>query len=141
MIPDSSEIGYARRRRYSRWIFATGALVGVAAFAYYFSRGMTTAHFDAKAHLVIARRIFDSMSPGYHQMGAHWLPLLHLLYLPLVFFESQYRTGFLPSMLSVCAFILSGWIAFRLALRATDSVDAGVFAAIILLANANLQYI
>jgi hypothetical protein len=138
---DPTEIEPARRRRLAGSVLAAGALVGAAAFVYYFSHGMTTAHYDAKAHLVVARRIFDSFSPGYHQMGAQWLPLIHLLYLPFVFFESQYRTGLLPSLLSVCAFALSGWAVFRLALRATGSVEAGIFAAVILLANANLQYI
>ena len=33
----------------------------------------------AKAHLVVARRLFDSVEPGYAQMGSHWLPLVVVL--------------------------------------------------------------
>ncbi len=119
----------------------TGAIVGLAFFAWYYSRGLITAHYDAKAHLVVARSIVDSVAPGYIQFGTHWLPLTHLLYLPFVIFESQYRTGFLPGLLSVFCFALSGGLACRVAARATGSAAAGVFAGFFLLANANLEYL
>jgi hypothetical protein len=122
-------------------VLAGSACVGLASFIYYYSRGLTTAHYDAKAHLVVARRVFDALSPGYEQMGAHWLPLLHLLYLPFVMFESQYQTALLPSLLSVAAFALSGWLVYRIAVRCTGSAEAGIFAAVILVANANLEYL
>ena len=32
---------------------------------------------DAVAHLHIARRVFDSMNPGFRQLGSVWLPLPH----------------------------------------------------------------
>ena len=120
---------------------AAGACVGVASFVYYYSQRLTTAHYDAKAHLVVARRIVDSVSPGYEQMGANWLPLIHLVYLPLVLNDPQYRSAVLPSMVSVCAFALSGWLLYRIAARSTGSTAAGIFAAAILIANANLEYL
>ena len=75
---------YVRVVNASRSILVLGATVGLGSFAYYKALGLTTAHYDAKAHLVVARRIVDSLEPGYLQMGIHWLPLIHLLYLPLV---------------------------------------------------------
>ena len=39
---------------------------------------------DAEAHLNIARRILDSRTPGYDQIGTSWLPLPHLFTLALV---------------------------------------------------------
>ena len=36
-------------------------------------------HYDARGHLVVARRIIDSITPGWQQIGAVWLPLPHLL--------------------------------------------------------------
>jgi hypothetical protein len=125
----------------SRWILVAGFATGVAAFFYYYLHQLTLAHYDAKAHMVVARRIVDSLEPGYAQMGAHWLPLTHLLYLPFVVFDSQYRSGFIPSLLSVCAFAVSGWLVYRISFRITGSTAAGVFAAVLLLANPNLQYL
>lgn len=124
-----------------RWIPVLGAAVGAACFSYYYRLGLTIAHYDAKAHLVVARRIVDSIVPGYAQMGVNWLPLLHLLYLPFVLFDSQYRSGLIPSLISVASFALSGWLVFRIAHRATGSTAAGAFASALLLANPNLEYL
>ena len=132
---------YVRVVNASRSILVLGATVGLGSFAYYKALGLTTAHYDAKAHLVVARRIVDSLEPGYLQMGIHWLPLIHLLYLPLVRSDSQYHSAFLPSLISVTAFALSGWLVFRISRRSTGSTAAGVFASLLLLGNANLQYL
>jgi len=123
------------------WVSVVGAVVGLAFFGYYYRAGLTTAHYDAKAHLVVARSLVDSASPGYLQLGTHWLPLLHLLYLPFVVFEFQYRSGLLPSLLSVFCFALSGGVACRIAGHVTGSARAGLFTGFFLLANANLQYL
>jgi hypothetical protein len=125
----------------SSGVLLLGALVGIASFAYYYLNGLSTAHFDAKAHLVIARRLIDSPTPGYAQMGAQWLPLIHILYLPFVIFNSQYRTALMPSLLSVCAFAVSGWLVYRIALRMTGSTVSGIFAAAVLIGNPNLQFL
>lgn len=122
-------------------VLFAGAMIGLACFFYYYAHHLTTAHYDAKAHLVVARRIVDSLEPGYTQIGVNWLPLIHIVYLPFVIFESQYRSGFLPSLISVAAFAISGWIVYRISFRVTGSIAAGIFAAAILLANPNLEYL
>lgn len=134
-------INLAQSREVSRLVFAAGLLTGLICFAYYYANGLTIAHYDAKAHLLVARRMVDSISPGYSQLGVNWLPLIHLVYLPFVILESQYRSGLIPSMISVFAFALSGFLAFKISHRLTGSVIAGVFAAAILFGNANLQYL
>ncbi len=128
-------------RNLPRLIFLAGLISGLASFIYYYAHQLTVAHYDAKAHLLVSRRILDAMEPGYAQIGAHWLPLIHLIYLPFVIFDAQYRSGFLPSLISVLAFALSGWLTYRISYRITKSVPAGVFAAIVLLANPNLEYL
>jgi len=122
-------------------VFVLGLAVGAVSFIFYFMGGLTVAHYDAKAHLVVARRIVAALEPGYAQMGAQWLPLVHILYLPFTLLNSQYRSGLLPSLLSVFAFALSVWLVYRIAVRVTASVPAGIFAAVLLMANPNLQYL
>lgn len=58
---------------------ALALMIGVTAAATYCAQGLTLSHYDAKAHLVVARRIVDSLQPGWMQIGAVWLPLPHLL--------------------------------------------------------------
>jgi hypothetical protein len=128
-------------RKGSHFVLLAGLAAGLGFFYYYYSRQLTLAHFDAKAHLLVARRIVDSLEPGYGQMGVNWLPLVHLIYLPFIIFEFQYRTGLVPSLISVIAFAVSGWLAYRISYRLTGSIAAGLFAAFVLLANGNLEYI
>ena len=47
---------------------------GLAAAVFYHRLGLSLAHYDARAHLVVARRVFDSLTPGWQQVGAVWLP-------------------------------------------------------------------
>jgi hypothetical protein len=131
----------SRHRFGSVAVLILAAVVGGVSFTYYYLHGLTVVHYDAKAHLVVARRIIDSVAPGYSQMGAHWLPLIHLLYLPLVAVDSQYHSAFLPSLLSVFAFVISVWMVYRIAARLAGSLFSGFFAAAILLANQNLQFL
>jgi hypothetical protein len=125
----------------AKLVLLFSAAVGIGSFAYYYSHGLSTVHYDAKAHLVVARRMVDSTTPGYAQMGAHWLPLIHLLYLPFVLIPSQYYTALVPSLISVFAFALSGWLIYRISYRLTSSIPAGLFAASVLIGNANLQFL
>jgi len=55
--------------------------------------------------------------------------------------DGQYRTAMMPSLLSVCAFVLSAWLVYRISFRMTNSPAAGFFAGVILLSNGNLQYL
>jgi hypothetical protein len=141
LMDSSNFVRFLDIRKIPRVIFLAGLIIGSAFFWYYYAHGLTLAHYDAKAHLLVARRIVDSLEPGYAQMGSHWLPLLHLLYLPFILFETQYRSGFLPSLISVFAFALSGALVYRISHRVTGSVAAGVCAAVVLFSNPNLEYL
>src|SRR5258705_9505578 len=55
------------------------ALVGAAAWIVFFRQGLVLSHYDAKAHLVVARRVFDNLTPGWQPIGAVALPPPHLL--------------------------------------------------------------
>jgi hypothetical protein len=139
-VPEAEE-GSRLDRYASRWVFLIGLLLGLGFLVFYYRQGLTVAHYDAKAHLVVARGVVDSLSPGYARLGTHWLPLTHLLYLPFVWFESQYRSGLMPSLLSVFCFALSGFLVCRISLFATRSAATGIFAGVFLTANANLLYL
>ncbi|MEQ1758867.1 MAG: hypothetical protein ABL986_11155 [Vicinamibacterales bacterium] len=116
-------------------------LVGVAAWAYYFNAGLVLSHYDAKAHLVVARRVIDNLTPGWQQVGAVWLPLPHLLLLFPVQIDLLYRTGLAGSLLSLTCL---GVTAFAMAsfVRRTTGSSPGAMAAVALLTlNPNLLYL
>ena len=106
---------------------AAGLVIGAIAALFYARQGLTLSHYDAKAHLVVARRILDSLTPEYSQIGAVWLPLPHLLNLLPVQIDVLYRTGASGVAISVVAFGLACCAIARLVLRVTGSrTGAGI---------------
>src|SRR5437899_5433033 len=69
------------------------AAVGTMTALQYRRLGLTLTHYDARGHLVVARRIIDSITPGWQQIGAGWLPLPHLLNAVPAQIDLFYRTG------------------------------------------------
>ena len=116
-------------------------LFGVAAAAYYHSIGLTLAHYDARAHLVVARRVFDSLTPGWQQVGAVWLPLPHLLNAIPVQIDWLYRTGYSAVAISIASMALAAWAIARLLYRATGSWIGGLAAALLLMLNPDVLYL
>src|SRR5258708_36584280 len=78
--------------------------MGVVVAIRYQRLGLTLTHYDARAHLVVARRIFDSVTPGWQQIGAVWLPLPHLLNAVPIQLDFLYRTGASAIAISIISF-------------------------------------
>jgi hypothetical protein len=131
-----------RVRDPSLCIVALAALaIGVTAAVTYYVRDLTLSHYDAKAHLVVARRIVDSMEPGWMQIGAVWLPLPHLLNLLPVQVDTLYRTGLSAVGFSVMAFVIGAVSLWDLVARATGSPLAGWTAFAVFAAHPDVLYL
>jgi len=102
------------------------AIVGVASGSLYFfyTRGLTQLYGDTFAHMAGARRLFDSLTPGYPEIGNVWLPMFHLLAAPLAINDHLWRTGLAGSEVATAAFAVSAWFLFRLALEMNGSLSA-----------------
>jgi hypothetical protein len=114
---------------------------GIAAAVHYHRLGLTLAHYDARAHLVVARRVFDSLIPGWQQVGAVWLPLPHLLNALPVQVDWLYRTGASAIAISIASMALAAWAIATLIHRATGSFAGGAAAAALLMLNPNVLYL
>ena len=68
--------------------------VSVFSFLFYFRHGDVLLYGDAVAHINIARRVFDSKTPGLLQLGTVWLPLPHLLMIPFLISDEMWQRGF-----------------------------------------------
>src|SRR6478735_4249978 len=142
-MTESSEeiIAEARARPLAIWLAGLAVAWGTAAACFYWHLGLTLSHYDAKGHLVVARRILDSRTPGWKQIGAVWLPLPHLLNMLPVQIDLFYRTGASGVGISIAAFALACWAAMRIVLAATGSITAALLAAAVLALNPNLLYL
>jgi hypothetical protein len=118
------------------------AMVGGAFAAWHYHRlGLTLSHYDARGHLIVARRIADSITPGWQQTGAVWLPLPHLLNAIPVQVDLFYRTGASAVAISIVSYaIATGAIAWIL-LMLTSSVPAAAAGAAVFALNPNVLYL
>jgi hypothetical protein len=98
------------------------ALVSLCSFFYYFRHSDLLLYGDAVAHINIARRVFDSQTPGLLQLGTVWLPLPHLLTIPFIFFNAMWQNGAGGSIPSMIAYVLGVMGIFRL-VRGTLAAD------------------
>ena len=97
------------------WYVAIGAgCASFISFLAYSHRGDILLFGDAVAHINIARRVFDSRTPGPLQLGTVWLPLPHLLIMPFVVSRWMWRTGVGASLPSMIAYVFGVLGIFRL---------------------------
>src|SRR5882724_971434 len=116
-------------------------LLSCAAVAFFAWRGWLLYYGDAEAHLNIARRIVDSRTPGYDQVGTSWLPLLHWLLIPGVRIDELWFNGLAGAIPSALAFVVGGTFLFAAARRIFDSAAAAVTAVALFALNPNLLYL
>ncbi len=149
IIPDLQP-GPAPNRRRTDWLahrhlpriagLAAG-LLGAGTAWFYHLHALTLSHYDARAHLVVARRILDSLTPGWQQIGAVWLPLPHLLNMLPVQIDWMYRTGASAVAFSVVAFALAAYALARLLVHATGSRLAAAIGTTVFVLNPNVLYL
>jgi hypothetical protein len=116
-------------------------LLGTIAALHYHRIGLTLAHYDARGHLVVARRIFDSITPGWQQLGAVWLPLPHVLNAVPVQVDLFYRTGASAVAISIASFAIADAAIASIVLALTGSSAAAVAAAAVFAFNPNVMYL
>ena len=121
---------------------AIAATLGGALVArHYHALGLTLSHYDARGHLIVARRIFDSITPGWQQIGAVWLPLPHLLNALPVQIDFFYRSGASAVAMSIAEYaIAAGAIAWIIQFL-TGSVIAAIAGAAVFAFNPNVLYL
>ncbi|HSK44091.1 MAG TPA: glycosyltransferase family 39 protein, partial [Candidatus Binatia bacterium] len=94
---------------------------------------------DAVAHINIARRVFDSRTPGLFQLGTVWLPLPHLLDIPFIVNGRMWQTGLGASIPSMIAYVAGALGVVRL-VGGLASRSSAWIAALIYALNPNLIY-
>jgi hypothetical protein len=135
--------------RETAFVAQLAACVSFISFAYYFQHGGLLLYGDAVAHINIARRVFDSQTPGLLQLGTVWLPLPHLLMIPFLLSDSAWQTGIGGAIPSMVAYVLGTAGIVRLvrsALSANSELSstariAAWFSAVVYAANPNLIYL
>src|SRR5437868_3792768 len=130
------------------WVAVLATVASVIAFLIYFRAGEVLLYGDAVAHINIARKVFDSKTPGLLQLGTVWLPLPHLLMIPFLLSPHMWQFGAGGSIPSLVAYVFGVLGMFRL-VRGTLQKNPGSnraasiaawTSAIVFAANPNLIY-
>ena len=125
-----------------KWFIGlVAAIFGAIAAVHYHHLGLTLSHYDARGHLIVARRIFDSITPGWQQIGAVWLPLPHLLNAVPVQIDAFYRNGASAVAISVASYALATASIAWIVLLLTESAPAAVAASAVFALNPNVVYL
>jgi hypothetical protein len=117
------------------------ALWSAAAVWLCHARGWLLYYGDAECHLDIARRILDSKTPGYAQVGTVWLPLTHWAMLPFVRLDNLWHNGLAGAIPFAFCFVVGGCFLFAAVRRIFLSTPAAVTAVALCALNPNLLYI
>ncbi len=125
----------------SRVLGVLAAILGTFAASVYWRAGLSLSHYDAKAHLVVARRVFDSLTPSWEQIGAVWLPLPHLLNAIPVQVDFLYRTGAFAIAVSIVSFAIATACLSAIVRSLTGSRTGAVLAASLFALNPNVLYL
>ena len=101
------------------------AAISIGSFFYYLRHGDLLLYGDAVAHINIARRVFDSQTPGPLQLGTVWLPLPHILIMPFIISRWLWQTGIGAAIPSMVAYLFSVIGAFLLVREIATSRKSG----------------
>ncbi len=108
---------------------------------YFFSRDYIIAYGDAESHLNIAKRVVSGLTPGLAQLGGIWLPLPHLLMVPLVIPDFLWRSGLSGTIISAAAFILSSLLIFKIVKMISGREFVAFLASLVFMTNPNILYL
>lgn len=115
--------------------------ISSGAVVYFWRQGYLLWYGDAAAHLNIARRLLDGRNPGYEQIGTVWLPLPHLLMMPLAAVDPLWQSGLAGSIPSALCFVAAGALLFRIAQLYFGTAEAGWAAVLLFALNPNMLYL
>ena len=135
---------WQRVKTTDKWLVATFMLACIASglsLWYFFAMHQTLLYGDANAHLLIARRVLDNLTPGLAQLGAIWLPLPHLLMVPLVWNDFLWRTGLAGSIVSMLCYLIATVYIFLSARRLTNNSLASFLGTLVFILNPNMLYL
>lgn len=121
-------------------IIVTAAAQSLLSFAYYFSRGLTVPQ-DSIPHLLVARRILDSLTPGFGQLGGSWLPLPYILMVPTIWNDFMYQTGLSGSIVSMISYVLLAVLVYKITRLLTEDTVAGLVSVSVLVIHPRVMYI
>jgi hypothetical protein len=131
---------WTSRIAWEKLVLMVAVVLAIAGTIFALKTDTIIAYGDAESHLNIAKRVVHSLTPGMAQLGGIWLPLPHMMMVPLVYFDTLWRTGLAGSIVSGLAYVLAGLYVYRLSLLLTKHHLASFFGFLVFATNPNVIY-
>lgn len=139
--PQAGASTRAEARDWALYLATTlSLLAGLIALYWSYHNNLLLSYNDAMGHLNIARRVFDSRTPGLVQLGTVWLPLPHLLMQPFIYSNFLWHTGLAASIVGLICFVITAIALFQSVRLITTHPAAPWIGLIVFIANPNMLY-
>jgi len=116
-------------------------VISVATYIHFYGGGKTIAYGDAMSHLLIARRVLLADTPGLGQLGGVWLPLPHILMLPLIWSDWAFYSGFAGSVVMMISYVLCAVFVYKTIFYLTYRHWAAACGTAVFALNPNVLYL
>lgn len=121
-------------------VLVVALLVGFVACLVTTSSGINLAYADTQSHLAISRRIIDSKSPGFTQLGTVWLPIPSLVLIPFAQSLWLWHTGWAAGLLGMICLAGTACGVYRISARVGHLRAGRITAVLLVLANPGVLY-
>lgn len=132
---------FANKVSLDKLVLCLSGFFAIISTIYFYQHGWVTAYGDSESHLNIAKRVVDSITPGFAQLGGIWLPIPHILMMPFVYFDVLWRTGLAGSIVSGVCYIISALYLYKIGEFITKSKWMGFVTAFVFMTNLNILYL
>ena len=124
-------------------ILLAGLLTCISIFTYaiYLNNGMGLSYNDARSHLDIGRRVVEGLKPGLAQLGSVWLPLNHVLMIPLVWNDWAWHSGFAGAFWNMLSYVGTGLLVYKYLEKIKVGMVGRLFGVFIFASNLNILYL
>jgi hypothetical protein len=124
-------------------LLITLVLTGISLyyFFYYLQSGLGLSYNDARSHLDIGRRVVEGLKTGAAQLGSVWLPLGHVLMVPLIWNDWMWHSGFAGAVWNMLSFVGTGVIIAKYLLKLKVGLIGRLMGVTVFAANINILYL
>jgi hypothetical protein len=121
-------------------VSVVACVISVASYVHFYGGGRTIAYGDAMSHLLIARRVLLGDTSGLGQLGGVWLPLPHILMLPLIWNDWAYYSGFAGSVVMMISYVVCTVFVYKIIFCLTYRHWAAATGTAVFALNPNILY-
>lgn len=117
------------------------SIISIYSFFSFLQNGLGLSYNDARSHLDIGRRVVEGLKPGLAQLGSVWLPLNHVLMIPLVWNDWAWHSGFAGAFWNMISFVVTGLIVYKILEKLKVGVLGRVAGVVVFAVNLNVLYL